>query len=359
MRKFLIGFNIVIVVTAVVLAGFWISRKADNGNQSALIDNTLVSRFDKPTETYQTPKELFQITREESSFSSVSPSGKELWYYNPENGEIRNTPMNGMPGGSNLMAKIQANAKNISWANNKSLVAQYDSGAIFYNLTTGSSKKYDPQVKNPVISRSGDKIAYDYYDKETSSGYIAIADPDIKGSKNLMPTRFGNWRLKWLTDSKLSLNNPESEQGSSSVFILGIDDKKFENIIDSKTNLKAIWSPDSRKILYSYKNPDSGKETLSVIEVAIKTERSLDLEIPASRCAWGADSKTVICAHLNKFISINTSAEIIEPATVAAISQIFGGGSATVSDLLMTSAGDRLIFKNLQNGRLYGVYLND
>lgn len=357
MRKFLISLNVVIFATALVLAGFWVSKRGESGNQSALIDNSLVSRFETPTEKYQTPKELFQITREKSYFATTLPESKELWYYNPENGEIRSTALDGMPTSSSLVSKIQPNATGISWAANKTLVARYNSESIFYNLNNGFSKKYDPGIKNPIISKSGDKIIFTSFNPKTKSGFITIADPNAEGSKNLMPTRFENWQITWLSDGILALAD---SQDLTSIFAIDLEGKNFESLLNSKKDLQLAWSPDGQRAFYSFSDEfANGQIVLNTIELSTKTENSLGLEIPASRCAWSIDSKNIICAYLNKFVLIDTRAKVVAPKDLVEISALFTGGSGAVSDLLLTSTEDRLIFKNLQNGKLYGVYLGN
>ena len=147
------------------------------------------------------------------------------------------------------MAKIQPGARQISWASNKTLVATYSNGSIFYDLGSNSSKKLDSKIKNPVLSRAGDKLAYNYFDAETGEGNISIADPLVESFKAILPTRFENWQIGWVNNNVLSLITT-SYSGESDIlrFLLWIPRQNpYTIFLIQKTILRSFGRPMVRK----------------------------------------------------------------------------------------------------------------
>jgi lipoprotein-anchoring transpeptidase ErfK/SrfK len=140
------------------------SHKSNPTDQQALINNSLVTRFDKTEEKYAIPTGFFELTSGQVSFPNVSATS-EILYYVSKNGEIRSVSIKNQNTGTTLVAKIQPNASYLSWGTNKTLIASSPAGSIFYDLASNYSKKYDAQIKNPVLNKMGDKIAYTYFNE--------------------------------------------------------------------------------------------------------------------------------------------------------------------------------------------------
>ncbi|MEK7153979.1 MAG: hypothetical protein AAB792_00280, partial [Patescibacteria group bacterium] len=261
-KKVTIFLIFILAALAMFLAGYLISKKSLTGgqNRQALINNSLVSRFEESPEKRVPPAGLFALSRDRAAFPALSADGKEIFYYNPDSGEIRTVLTKNMAGGSTLAAKIQPGARQINWASNKTLVATYSNNSIFYDLNSNSSKKLDSKIKNPVLSKAGDKLAYNYFDAETGEGNISIADPLMESFKVVLPTRFENWQIGWVNNNVLFLvRRPTAGNPTSSLFTLDIGTKSMHNILDLKNNLEVVWSPNGQKIIYSY-GIDSAQE---------------------------------------------------------------------------------------------------
>lgn len=345
-----------VIGLAVFLAGYLFSRKSDPANQQALINNSLVTRFDKTEEKYAAPTGLFELTSGETSFPNISTTG-EVLYYVSKNGEIRSVSIKNTAASSALIAKIQPNANYISWGANKTLVAGFPTGSIFYDLTSNYSKKYDARIKSPVLNKAGNKIAYAYFSEESGEGNVSIADPKLESYKNILPTRFAGWQIKWLDNNRLALMKPPTlENTQHSLFVLDIESGALQNILDSKSNLELAWSGNGQKIVYSYIDPYTQEKGLYVMGLGAKEEIKLKSVLGASKCVWSIDNKTVYCAGQNSFVSIDTSSpdtpakELTNPAGA--------NTAANATSLLLTSAEDYLIFKNSKDGKLYGLSLS-
>ncbi|MBI2670269.1 MAG: hypothetical protein HYX20_03960 [Candidatus Yanofskybacteria bacterium] len=355
-HKFLKFFVFTLVCSAVFLAGYLFTQNRNPLDQQALINNSLVSRFNEPEEKYTEPTGLFELTSGEANFPILSGNGTEVWYYVPRSGEIRSATVKNPLAGSTLVAKIQPNASNISWGANKMLLANYSTGAVYYDLGSNFSKKYETKIKNPVLDKTGVKIAYTHFNEMTGSGNVSIADSKFEVSKNIIPTRFAGWQISWLNEKMLALIKPPTlENTHISLFILDTEKKELQNILDFKNNLKVVWSPDGQKIVYSYIDPYSGQNGLYFMDLVVKKETSLNLLHNASGCTWSIDNKTVYCAGKDSFVSFDATATTIETQVVA---NSQNADAAYAANMFLTGTEDYLIFKNTKNGKLYGLRLN-
>ncbi len=360
-KKITIFLIFILAALAMFLAGYLISKKSLTGsqNQQALINDSLVSRFKESPEKRVPPAGLFALSRDRADFPELSADGKEILYYNSGSGEIRSVSTKNMAGGSALAAKIQPGARQINWASNKTLVAVYSNGSVFYDLNSNSSKKLDGKMRNPVLSRAGDKLAYNYFDEETGEGNISIADPLVESFKVIMPTRFENWQIGWVNDGVLSLiRRPSAENPTSSLFTLNVEAKSLQNVLDSKTNLEIVWSPNGQEIIYSHSAGPAQEIGLYFMNLADRKEVGLNAAINASRCTWSVDNKTVYCAGKDSFVAIDTSATQPAAEDISTLPKEIMESAAMASNLLLTSSEDYLVFRNTQNGKLYGLSLS-
>lgn len=354
-NKFLHFIVFSLIGLAVFLTGYLFSRKSDISGQQALINNSLVMRFDKTEEKYAAPTGFFELTSGEASFANISAAG-EILYYTPKNGDVRSVSIKNTPSGPSLVAKIQPSASYISWGTNKALVAGFSIGSIFYDPTSNFFKKYDPAIKNPVLNRAGDKIAYTYFNEESGEGNISIADPKIESYKNILPTRFSGWQIRWLDNDRLALMKPPTlENTQYSLFVLNVESGSLQNVLDSKNNLELAWSGNGQKIVYSYIDPYTQEKGLYVMNLDSREEIKLAIAVDASKCVWSMDNKTAYCAGPKSFVSVDASSpetpakEIANPAGI--------NPAANATNLLLTSIEDYLIFKNSKDGKLYGLSL--
>lgn len=355
-NKFLKFVVFSLVGLAVFMTGYLFTRKTDTVSQQALINNSLVERFDKTEEKYVEPTGIFDITAGEASYPNISKTG-EIWYYLPKSGELRAVSIKNLQAGSTLVAKIQAGATNITWGADKKLLAHYPTEVIFYDLGSNFSKRYDKIIKNPAISKNGDKLAYNYFNDETGEGNISIADPALDAYKNILSTRFSGWQIKWLDEKRLALVKPPTlENTQYSVFVLDIETGSLQNLLDSKSNLELTWSSNGQKVIYSYVDPYIQERGFYVMGLETREEIQLKSTIDASKCTWSIDNKTVYCAGPDSFVSIDTSApeapakEITNPTDTNI--------AANATDLLLNSTEDYLVFKNSKDGKLYGLSLS-
>lgn len=357
-KKFPIFLVFTLVALATFLGGYLISRRsAGNLDQRALIDNSLVDRFDKSPEKRAPQKGLITLSRDEAAFPTLSADGKAIFYYVPLTGEIRSTATQNMPNGSSLVARIQPNAQQILWANNKTLIASYSSGNIYYDLNSNTSRKIDPQFINPTISKSGNRIAFTVFDSKSEQGNISVSDQNMEVRKDIMPTRISNWRPSWINGSVLSLLRPPLNQNpTTALYTLDIQTGNFQNVTELKDGLEILWSPSGQKLVYSY-NDEKGNPWLYFMDMSVRDEMGMDQPTKASKCTWSIDNKTLYCAGKNSFISIDTSSQGFTTREIPNPREGINSAAAAIN-LFLTSSEDYILFKDSQSGKLYGISIN-
>lgn len=362
-KKITIVLIFILTGLATFLAGYLFNRHplAENSGQEALLNNSLISRFNKIPEKYSPPTGLFALSKEGASFPALSADGKELSYYVPRTGEIRAVKTQDLSGGSTLLSKIQPGAQKIGWASNETLIADYADGKIYYDLDSGFSKKLDSKIKSPVLSKSGDKIAYNYFDENEGVGEIRISDSKLETFKKIMLTRFENWQIGWLNAEKLFLIKPPGENNPAYwLFTLDINAGKLEKVLNAESALEILWSPSGRKLAYSGLNAFIQTGPLYLLDPS-SGDNPVEIDVPtgASRCTWSIDNKTLYCATPDSFITLDTSSAI--PAAKNIFNPTQGNinaAAANASTLLLSSSEDYLFFKDSDDGKLYGLRLN-
>lgn len=343
------------------LAGYLVSRRSgiENPNQRALIDNSLIDRFQKQPAKYAQPTGPFALSEKEVSSQTVTGDGKGMFYYDSKSGQIRSVLFQNS-GGYTLILTIPPNAEQISWALNKTLVATYKTGVIYYDLSSGFSKKLDPQTINPVLSRSGDKLAFDYFDTSTGTGEIRITDPKSGGYKKVMPTLFRDYQMRWLGDAKLSLiKTPTQDNPTFWLFVLDTETGRLQRLLDSKTDLWIRWSPNGQKLIYSYADPSTSKKTLYLMNLSDLEEIRLADASEISDCVWSVDNKTIYCANKDSFFTVDTSSsDMILKNINTPFKGNIGSFANGATSLILSSSEGYLIFKSSDSGKLYALPLD-
>ncbi|MDP3954141.1 MAG: hypothetical protein Q8Q06_01840 [bacterium] len=351
--KFLIA---VLIVTAFSLGGYIWTKKG--GLQTAsLLENSLISRFTGDAEEKLSPDlKLARITSEDSRFAVLSEDGKNVIYYVPSSGEIKSVPINGS-GNSINVAVVDKLAENITWSKNrKELILTRNSRSKYFNLSSGLAKELPVNALYPAFSQFENRISYVSFNNEEGSGHINVADPKIEGFKELVPTRSSYWLSGWVKESIVYLHKPDLRYYElSTVYTLDIQTGKLAPIVELDKHLSFEWSPTGNKILYSSEDPGDGKLKLHVNELLSGNISNLDLETSASKCSWGNNEETIYCSKPgpggDTFYMVTLSSKdgpqkIITPDE-----------NTDATELVLTSSGDYLIFRNLNNNRLYSLLL--
>ena len=208
----------------------------------------------------------------------------------------------------------------------------------------------DPNISGVAFSKNRQKIAYLFFDKNSEEGQISIANPDGTVFKNILPTRAKQLKLDWANANKISFYNSTGEDHS--LFLLDIETKQIEKILDSLNGLKILWSPDGSKLLYS------GNNQLSLLDLQTNSSLTIDLQTEADRCVWTLNSLFVYCGALNNNLSDNLYHLDVGKKEFGLVFQPSLADKIKIKKPLLSPAEDLLFFVNDIDGYLYRINLD-
>ncbi|TSC91368.1 MAG: hypothetical protein CEN90_497 [Parcubacteria group bacterium Licking1014_17] len=351
---------------AVFYAGQWLlnnrSQISIGGSSKAQIGDSLISRFNEVIEKNPGNPDFIRLANDEALSPVISSDGKNILYLVPKKGEVRILSIDNYAGGSRVIAKIPVGAQSVSWSKKDGgLIVHYTNYSEYIDTTTGKSKKYDSQIINPVFSPGGDEIAYIFFNDKESAGDIAVADPLLKNYSNIINTRSDQWRLVWADENTLSLilKVPKSND-MHSLYLLDINTKKLSLQLDSLEGLSILWSQKGDK--YIYPAIENGVTHLVMANLASGKTRGISAPIDVNRCAWSIDDKTIYCSipsefsgsWSGKFIMIDT--ESGSSKTLDSTSDLtYNANNIDADEIILTILEDALIFRNINDGKLYKI----
>ncbi|HEY4506617.1 MAG TPA: hypothetical protein VJH71_00400 [Candidatus Paceibacterota bacterium] len=342
-----------LVIIAVFLTGYLFNQKINPLKQTALLDNSLVSRFNPSEEKTTSPVSLSSLTSDSASFPFIKNSD-EVFFYLPKTGEIKSISLKNPSGGSKLISKIEPYANYISWGTDKQLIAGYNFGSVFYDLDSNFSKKYDSNIKRPVLSSGGEFIAYAYTDPTESDGNISIADPRLETQKKILPTRFSDWQISWLSKEVLFLIRPPTlEDTYFSAFTLDIGSGNLQKKVEPTKDLEIVWPTTSKKLAYSNLDKFTQEKKLTLIELS-SGETTVDLppDYSAAKCGWDILDRGIFCIDngvLGYF-------QFLKDSRTSEWQQYdIPGLPNTARNVRVSSTGEYIVFQNYQDGRLYAL----
>ena len=303
-KNFLITLIVTLIGLIAFLGGYLISQNRSdfaqqNFRQQASISN--LSRFSgssqisRETMSKQITNNFDQLTRLSTvkvTAPTISEDGKKVLYFQKDSGEILATDLV-TQNSSIILGNLLPGLISAEWNKNGTEVItnQTGKGKNYFNLKTGETTHLNANMSSMAWSKNSQKIAYLFYDQKTGEGQISVSDPDGSVFKNILPTRAENLKIAWATNNLLSFYNPSGDDRS--VFLLNMETKQLNKIIDSLDGIKILWSPDGAKLFYSYK--EAGLIKAAILNLADQTTTTMDLRTRADKCTWTLNSFYLYC----------------------------------------------------------------
>ena len=232
----------------------------------------------------------------------------------------------------------------------------------FYDNQKGVYSDLPEQVAYLDWMPSGNKILYVWLANGKAS--LNIADPDTKNYQHISDM--------WETDNAIDISpdglnilfyETESTAVANKIKLTTPDGKLWRDLVKDGYNYGVLWSPDSQKFLFSKKERNSQKYQLWYYDLLTGEVKNLGLFSTVDKAVWAGDSKTVYAAvptsgsagegalTIDSFYKIDTAT--LEKKEYQAYASDLDG-----RDLFLNSAGDKLFFRNAQDGGLYYLDLN-
>lgn len=201
------------------------------------------------------------------------------------NNSISNPPLSGI--------------KNIIWSPKRdAAIFKKDSGVYTffdfkkYNFVSQSEVKYGDNIGDLAWSPDDSKIAY-YYAPPSGEKSLIFADntnTNINRVANLTDAGIDNPYLAWSPDSEWLIVIPRNKDiTQNKIYLFNAYTRSFATANNSGSNIEAMFTPDSQKIIYSASSDDPAnpvKQMVSIMDKNGDNKQSLNLRAYISKISF-------------------------------------------------------------------------
>lgn len=260
-----------------------------------------------------------------------------------------------------LSVPLKAGLKRVLWpdAGNNYIVEFETAGKKSWSVYVADRGEYvdlPEQVVSINWMPGGDKILYVWVD---SSGVatLNVANPDNTGYQVVTDFWEPENDISISPDSKTVLFwQTQNKESPNPINQVTADGKVFKSVVKEGYNLGGVWSPDSRKFLFLQLDPTTQSYQLWVANTFSGEIRNLNVYTSLDKVVWTADSQAVFAAAPKLSTGLVTeSGDTFFKINLATgdSTEVNPNMSVNAVDLFLTSAQDNLLFRNLQDNKLY------
>ncbi len=302
----------------------------------------------------------------------VSPvlfyQGNGISYFN-SNGQLFQTDLQVSDGSALLSNKRELSIANKTGIN-RILWPQAGNGFIaetgsaskpwynFYDSVKASYVELPEQMYSVDWMPSGDKIMYVWVDVNGKAS-LNISNPDGTGFQTVTNFWESDNIIKVSPDGRnvLFYRNQTIDNSKNTIEMVSSDGKTFTTVVKDGYNTGVLWSPDSRKFLFT-KRDSNGKFGLWVADIATGEVRDLNVSTSVNKVVWTKDSSAVFAG----VPTTNSSSQSLTQDSIFKISisdsqqtEIAPGIPVDVENLFLSSDEGILFFRNAQDNSLYYI----
>jgi protease II len=227
----------------------------------------------------------------------------------------------------------------------------------YFNHNTGTYTDLPSQVESVDWMPGGQKIMYVWLDNNVAT--LSLGNPDTTGHQTLAKM--------WETDDEIYVSPDgaqvlyyETQNSSGNNFINSVtaDGKLWKGLIKNGQNYGVLWSPDGQKFLFGKKDPSTGQYQLWFYNLTSGEIKNLGLFTTADKAVWDKDSNTIYASVPSSAAASNASLTVdsfyrLNTSTLDKKQYPSSGAAMDGKDLFLNPTGDKLFFRNAQDGGLY------
>jgi len=231
----------------------------------------------------------------------------------------------------------------------------------YYNPETGVYVELPRQVKSLSWMPDGTKIVFVWVD-DNGNATLNLANPDTTGYQLLSELYDSDIEIMVSPDGRTIAyyRNQNTNLSENGLFTVSADGQTWGTITREGYNRGVLWSPDSRKLLFS-KRDSSGSSTLWMADLTTSQVKSLGVSSSETKAVWSRDSQSVVGAVPSSggVGSGLTSDSIAKIDVMSGSKTDFSLGSGVdAQELFLNLEENILFFRNAQDGSLYYLFLS-
>lgn len=364
-----------IFILIVATLGFLIysrSKSNDQDSEALPIVETPVGETpvaEEPTEPEQPASGAVRLTDEPVVSPILFYQGNGISYFN-SNGQLFQTDLQ-VDNGNVLLSnkrersiQLKSNISRIIWPlAGIGFMAEFNSATkptwSYYDGQKAAYTDLPPQVYSLDWLPRGDKIIYTWVNSN-GKATLNAGNPDTTGYQVLADMHATDNLVSVSPDGKYVLfyRAQTADNTYNPINMVTTDGKAFTAVIKEGYNTGALWSPDSRKFLFTKRDPGTQKFGLWVADISTGEVRNLNVYTSQTKAVWTKDSQSVyVGVPTTGTVGQGLTQDFIHKINVSsAQSQQFNPGIAIdAQNLFLSSNEDALFFRNAQDNSLYYI----
>ena len=187
-------------------------------------------------------------------------------------------------GGKNVLARLTS----------QSGIVKY----IVYNTQKNSLKSLPERTISASLDPAGENVAV-AVSKNFSSTKISAINLESGKETSLTSTKIPDLVLDWHSPETIALKTRPSGLAFGILYDLNIKTKKTTRLLGNKNGLTSLFSPSSKKVLFSETSEDGNNQSIGAVDTAKGTRQGIGVFTLPEKCAWFSDDRTLICAAIN------------------------------------------------------------
>lgn len=233
----------------------------------------------------------------------------------------------------------------------------------YFNSNASIYTDLPPQVESLDWMPNGTQIAYVWLQNGKAS--LSLGSPDTTHHSTLGAMWELDDQLHVSPDGSQILYYETANNSGATNFINSVssDGKVWKGLVKNGYNFGVLWSPDGQKFLFGKKDPVSLNYQLWVDNLATGEVKNLGLLTTPDKAVWDGGSELIYASVPNSGQATPgalTTDSFFRMDIGTLDKQQYTSSNTPIDgqDLFLNSTGDKLFFKNAQDGGLYYLDLS-
>lgn len=361
-----------IFILIVGTLGFIIWQRSSKDEPQQPVEETPIV-VDEPTEVEEEPVEEQPTVNQATKLtdeSIISPAlffqGDGIAYFNRQ-GQLFRTSMTVsdntvlLSDKTELSVPAKSDITKVLWPTvGNSYIAESGVGTSktwsYYSPDSANYVNLPSQVKSLGWNSTGEKIYFVWVGNDGKAS-LNISDPDTNNYQMLTDLYEPDNVISVSPDGQniIIYRTQTTDMSRNAMTAVSPDGKTFKALMRDGYNKEVLWSPDSKKFLFTRYDSSTSKYNMYYYDMQTNESRSLGVASSVTKATWAKDSQSIV-------VGVPTSGVANSGVTTDTIYKVDLSGTRTefspgtnvdVQEPFLSFDGNILFFRNNQDGSLY------